>query len=224
MKSYVIGAICFLLVAGTFLKAIDGAEEEPFRLNDQSPLERRSWAGERLGRAGVVGQVVALIEEQKVYLATPKKTFQYYCGPCHGKSADGKGIFFTIDLTPLPRDLTDVEYMAGLTDEYLKNFITKGSAAMEKSDLCPPWGNTLDEDRIKGIIAYLRNLTISKSKKGEKPAEKKEAEAKKVAEGRKKGTPKAVIWSVLILLCSFFVFATIREWKKLNIEKTSRKK
>jgi hypothetical protein len=111
--------------------------------------------------------------------------------------------------------------MAALTDDYLLNFISKGSAEMEKSELCPPWGNTLGEDRIKGLIAYLRGLTISKSKEGEEVAEKEETA---VAEAGRKGTPPAVIWSVLILLSAFFVFSAKKEWKKLAEEKASKTK
>jgi mono/diheme cytochrome c family protein len=201
VRNYVTGVVCFIVMVGVFLKAANGSEEkEPF---------------------------ITLIEKEKVYLTTSKKTFQYYCGPCHGENANGKGIFFTIDLKPKPRDLTDVEYMAKLTDDYLQNFITKGSAAMEKSDLCPPWGNTLEENRIKGIIAYLRSLTIAKSKVEKKPAEKekgKEEKTVKVSAGEVEGAPKAIIWSVLILSCSFLVFAATNEWKKLNIEEASRRK
>ena len=201
VRNYVTGVMCIIFMIGIVLKVANGSEEkEPF---------------------------ITLIEKEKVYLTTPKNTFQYYCGPCHGEDANGKGIFFTIDLKPKPRDLTDVEYMAELTDDYLHNFITKGSAVMNKSDLCPPWGSVLEESHIKGIIAYLRSLTIAKSKVEKKPAEKeegKEEKAMKVSAGEEKGVPKAIIWSVLILSCSFLVFVAINEWKKLNIEEASRKK
>ncbi len=203
IKNFIIGTVCILLMAGVFSRVVIGTEDvEP------SPVANDG-----------AEQPIVLIEEHKAYLATPKNTFQYFCSPCHGENANGKGIFFTIDLQPTPRDLTDVEYMSKLTDDYLLNFISKGSAAMEKSDLCPPWGGTFDEDRIKGIIAYLRGLTIEKSKAEGKPVEK-EAEGKevKVAMGGEKGTPKVVIWSVLIILCVVFVFAARKEWKKLGEE------
>jgi hypothetical protein len=115
--------------------------------------------------------------------------------------------------------------MAALTDDHLLNFISKGSAAMEKSDLCPPWGTTLEENQIKGIIAFLRSLTIAKSKVEKKPAEKEEdkvEKAVKVSAGEEKGAPKAIIWSVLILSCSYLVFAAINEWKKMGIEEASK--
>ncbi len=214
IKKYMVGLVCLLIIAGTSLRFIDGSEGTG---SDQPKEESRQ------GETAEPEKEYKLIEEIKVYLTTPKATFLYYCSPCHGDSGDGKGIYFTIDLEPSPRDLTDVEYMARLTDDYLLNFIKKGSAAMEKSDLCPPWGNTLGEERIRGIIAYLRNLTISKSREGEKTAVK-EAQDAKVAEAGKKGTPPAVIWSVLIFLCAFFVFAARKEWKKLGAEETSREK
>jgi mono/diheme cytochrome c family protein len=193
------------MVAGISLRFTEGSEGKE---------------AEQLSEAAEPEKEYKLIEEIKVYLTTPKETFKYYCSPCHGKAANGKGIYFTVDLEPTPRDLTDVEYMAALTDDYLFNFISKGSAAMEKSELCPPWGGTLDEDRIKGLIAYLRGLTISKSKEGEEVAVK---EGTVVAEVGRKGTPPAVIWSVLILLTVFFVFSAKKEWKKLAEEKASKK-
>ncbi len=208
IKKYIIGLICFLVVAGISLRVVDSSEEAA------QPVDAETQAVEP-------EKEYKLIEEIKVYLTSPKETFIYYCRPCHGKAANGKGIYFTVDLEPSPRDLTDVEYMAALTDDYLLNFISKGSAAMEKSELCPPWGNTLGEDRIKGLIAYLRGLTISKSKEGEEMAVKEETA---VVEAGRKGTPPAVIWSVLILLSAFFVFSAKKEWKKLAEEKSSKKK
>ena len=206
IKNYIIGLICFLVVAGTSLRAVDSSEEavQPVDAETQAVEPEKKYE---------------LIEEIKVYLTSPRETFVYYCSPCHGKAANGKGIYFTVDLEPSPRDLTDVEYMAALTDDYLLNFISKGSAAMRKSELCPPWGNTLGEDRIKGLIAYLRGLTISKSKEGEEEVVK---EGTAVTEAGKKGTPPAVIWSVLILLTVFLVRSAKKEWKKLAEEKASK--
>ena len=208
IKNYIIGLICFLVVAGTSLRAVDSSEEavQPVDTETQAVEPEKKYE---------------LIEEIKVYLTSPRETFVYYCSPCHGKAANGKGIYFTVDLEPSPRDLTDVEYMAALTDDYLLNFISKGSAAMRKSELCPPWGNTLGEDRIKGLIAYLRGLTISKSKEGEEEVAKEETA---VAEAGRKGTPPAVIWSVLILLTAFLVRSAKKEWKKLAEEKASKTK
>ena len=211
IKNYIIVLICFFVVAGTSISYVNGSEgkqaEESAKSESIEPEKKYE-----------------LIEKTKDYLTSPKGAFLYYCSPCHGTAANGKGIYFTIDLEPRPTDLTNIEYMAALTDGYLLNFVTNGSAAMEKSKLCPPWGETLDEDMIKGIIGYLRSLTIAKSKEGGDASGKDEADAASVVGEKGKETPQAVICSVLVLLCAFFAFGAKREWKKLAKEGSSEKK
>ncbi len=211
IKNNIIVLICFLIVAGTSIRYVNGSEgkqaEEGAQVESAEPETKYE-----------------LIEKTKDYLTSPKEAFLYYCSPCHGTSANGKGIYFTIDLKPSPTDLTDVEYMAALADDYLVNFITNGSAAMEKSKLCPPWGETLDGDMIKGIVGYLRSLTIAKSKEGGDASGEEEADAASVVGDKGKETPQAVIWSVLIFLCAFFAIGAVREWKKLAQEGPSEKK
>ncbi len=211
IKNNIIVLICFLIVAGTSIRYVNGSEgkqaEEGTQVESAEPEKKYE-----------------LIEKTKDYLTSPKGAFLYYCSPCHGTSANGKGIYFTIDLKPSPTDLTDVEYMAALADDYLVNFITNGSAAMEKSTLCPPWGETLDGDMIKGIVGYLRSLTIAKSKEGGDASGEEEADAASVVGDKGKETPQAVIWSVLIFLCAFFAIGAVREWKKLAQEGPSEKK
>ncbi len=211
IKNYIIALICFFVVAGTSISFVNGSEgkqaEHPNAAAQAEPEKKYE-----------------LIEKTKDYLTSPKGAFLYYCSPCHGISANGKGIYFTIDLKPSPTDLTNIEYMAALTDDYLVNFVTNGSAAMEKSKLCPPWGETLDENMIKGIVGYLRSLTIAKSKEGGDASGKEEAAAASVVGEKGKETPQAVIWSVLIFLCAFFAIGAVREWKKLAQEGPSVKK
>ncbi len=171
---------------------------------------------ETVAEVQVENKKITLLEEQKIYLTTAKNTFLHYCAPCHGDKGNGKGIYFTIDLKPKPTDLTNVEYMAKLTDDYLLNFIKSGSAAMEKSDLCPPWGGTLDEERIKGLIAFLRSLTIQESSgDAETKAGETEVVVKSSAAG---GTPDFIKYGVLILLSLVCIFAARKEWRKLKAE------
>ncbi len=213
IKNYIIALICFFVIAGVSLRSTE--------CSDENAAGEKSEAQAEAARSG---KEYKLIEETKVYMTTPKETFLYYCSPCHGPSGNGTGIYFTIDLKPSPRDLTDIEYMAALTDDYLLNFIKKGSAAMEKSELCPPWGGSLDDDTIKGLISYLRSLTIAKSKEGEASEDQEETVAEKVVEVKEKGTPQAIIWSVLVFVCAFLAIGAIREWKKLGKEEASVKK
>jgi hypothetical protein len=211
IKNYIIVLICFFVVAGASVSYVNGSEEKQAEQGAQAESTEPEKKYE-------------LIEKTKDYLTSPKGAFLYYCSPCHGTSANGKGIYFTIDLKPSPTDLTNVEYMAALGDDYLVNFITNGSAAMEKSKLCPPWGETLDGDMIKGIVGYLRSLTIAKTKEGGDASGEEVADAASVVGEKGKETPQAVIWSVLIFLCAFFAIGAVREWKKLAQEGPSEKK
>jgi mono/diheme cytochrome c family protein len=43
-----------------------------------------------------------------------------------------------------------------LNDEFLQNIITLGGSAMGKSAMMPPWGQTLSQDEIRAVIAYIR--------------------------------------------------------------------
>jgi cbb3-type cytochrome c oxidase subunit III len=93
------------------------------------------------------------------FLLSPKKTYEYYCSPCHGMGGKGDGTFFTIDLKPKPRNFTDVEYMKKRMDDQLVKSITEGSKSVDKSNLCPPWGKTISEKRIKELVTYIRGFS-----------------------------------------------------------------
>ena len=99
IKKYIIVLICFFVVSGTSISYVSGSDEQP----------KESAQGESTEPE----KKYELIETTKDYLISPKGAFLYYCSPCHGTSANGKGIYFTIDLKPSPTDLTNVEYMAG---------------------------------------------------------------------------------------------------------------
>ncbi|GJQ58313.1 MAG: hypothetical protein D8M57_05745 [Candidatus Scalindua sp. AMX11] len=201
LKSFFVLASLFL-VSNFFLRIVSCEEEV-----SEVPVAEVADANKK----------ITLLEEHKSYLATSKNTFLYYCAPCHGDKGNGKGIYFTIDLEPKPTDLTHVEYMAKLTDDYLINWIKSGSSSMGKSDLCPPWGGTFDEERIKGVIGYLRSLTIEK----QGDIASTEGDTLVAQSSVSNGAPEFIKWGVLILLCLIFMFAARNEWKKLKAEKGS---
>ena len=92
------------------------------------------------------------------FLLGPKSTFQKYCSACHGPTGQGDGRYYATSLAPKPADLT-TEEMSARDDEYLFLWVSQGSAAMGKSNLCPPWGYTIKEEHIWGIIAHLKKLS-----------------------------------------------------------------
>lgn len=154
---------------------------------------------------------------EQVFLLTAKKTFEYYCSPCHGAKGKGDGTFFTIDLKPKPRNFLDVEYMKKRTDEQLTKSITDGSKAVDKSNLCPPWGKTLTEKRIKELVVYIRSLSTQKA---EKPAvAAKEASVEKEKTNALKTSMR---WIAIIISTLALAGGAVNEWKKLRNESIRR--
>ena len=86
-------------------------------------------------------------------------TYRLYCVQCHGTLGKGHGIAWTSGaLSVQPRDHTSSQDMAKLSDQDLRLAIEKGGSALSKSDLMPPWGDTLSKQAIAELVLYLREL------------------------------------------------------------------
>ena len=83
--------------------------------------------------------------------------YRTYCVQCHGLDGNGKGINIR-DMSVQPRDHTDAKAMSGRSDEMIFKVIKEGGPSIDKSVLMPPWGDTLSDDEIKDLVAYLRKL------------------------------------------------------------------
>jgi len=95
---------------------------------------------------------------QKGNIEKGKEIYDRNCAACHGLYGKGDGPA-AVSLRPRPRDLTDQEYVKGLSDEDLFKVITYGGSSVGKSPFMPGWGNTLSKDDIIDIITYLRSLS-----------------------------------------------------------------
>lgn len=154
---------------------------------------------------------------EQTYLLSPQKTFEYYCSPCHGFKGKGDGTFFTIDLKPKPRNFTDADYMKKRTDDQLAKSITDGSKSVEKSNLCPPWGKTLSEKRIKELVSCIRGFSTHAD---EKPIV---AAKEKVSAEKKSDTFKSSLrWLFLAVITLALAGGAISELKKLKSESSQR--
>ncbi len=87
-----------------------------------------------------------------------ERLFLHYCSPCHGENGDGFGKYFGYGLEPQPPDFTTKEFIENRNDETLFLSISDGSAALGKSNLCPPWGNTFHQEEIEFLIDYIKIL------------------------------------------------------------------
>jgi len=93
--------------------------------------------------------------------ANGQKLFEHYCAVCHGASGEGDG-FNAFNLNPKPRNLADRESMRRFSDRQLLAAISLGGLERGKSNLMPPWGNTLNERQVRYLVAYLRTLGEAK--------------------------------------------------------------
>jgi len=86
-----------------------------------------------------------------------KAKYDSLCGGCHGSSGKGDGPAAG-GLNPKPQDHTSGKHMNSLTDKYLFDIIKGGGVGVKKSPLMPAWGNTLKDEDIWNLSAYIRSL------------------------------------------------------------------
>jgi mono/diheme cytochrome c family protein len=78
-----------------------------------------------------------------------RRVFQRTCSGCHGP--DGRGVM-RLGLTKPPRDLTDPEFHAQVTDEQLRSVIRTGKGQM------PAFGGLMGDEDLSNVIAFIRTL------------------------------------------------------------------
>ena len=88
---------------------------------------------------------------------TPKEIFDQMCAGCHGFRGDG-GEGHRGGFSPHIGTLANKEYMSQVPDEYLEMIIKKGGAYMGKISTMPAWEKKLNDEQIKGIVAYIRTF------------------------------------------------------------------
>jgi mono/diheme cytochrome c family protein len=90
--------------------------------------------------------------------AAGKALYAQYCATCHGPTGHGDGPV-AATLNPRPANHSDHVFMGGLTDEHLYQVISKGGASVGKSPMMAPWGGVINDQGIKDLIAFLRELS-----------------------------------------------------------------
>ena len=83
--------------------------------------------------------------------------YKQNCAVCHGDTgkADGPA---ARSLTPKPRDFTQGIFQYAKSDTELLAFIKQGKSPM------PAWGQTLKDEQIKDVIAFIHTLKAKKPK------------------------------------------------------------
>ena len=85
-----------------------------------------------------------------------KKIFANHCVTCHGPNGDGDSPTGKA-LTPPASDLTDAKIQDAVKDDYMYWHIAEGGKALGHSGMTP-FKDTLKEDQIWQVIAYIRSI------------------------------------------------------------------
>lgn len=87
-----------------------------------------------------------------------KEIFASRCTACHGASGKGDGAAAAA-LNPKPRDYTNKEWQASVTDAQLKKVIVAGGAAVGKSAAMPPNPDLeAKPELVDGLVAIVREF------------------------------------------------------------------
>ena len=87
-----------------------------------------------------------------------KAYFQQTCSLCHGADGTGNGPM-AAQLNPKPRNYTDPNWQASVTDDQIKEIIVGGGAAVGKSISMPPNpGLQKDPAMLEGLVKIIRGF------------------------------------------------------------------
>lgn len=91
----------------------------------------------------------------EAYTERALRNYDTYCVQCHGINRNGRGIN-SRDMSVQPRDHSDAKGMGDIPNEEIFRVIKEGGLAVNKSVLMPAWGNVMNDEEIKELVAYLR--------------------------------------------------------------------
>jgi mono/diheme cytochrome c family protein len=89
--------------------------------------------------------------------AQGKRIFYMQCVWCHADSTPA-GPSNRSNLKPVPVLMNDGTVLNRESDNYLENIIALGGSAVSKSAMMPPYGQTLTQQEIQQVVAYMRAI------------------------------------------------------------------
>jgi cytochrome c551/c552 len=90
--------------------------------------------------------------------ASARAYFEQTCALCHGADGTGTGPM-AAQLNPRPRNYTDPNWQASVTDDDIRKIIVQGGAGVGKSNSMPP-NPTLKDDPalLDGLVKIIRGF------------------------------------------------------------------
>lgn len=139
-------AVALLPVACGDVSETQGSSQLTGNQTHESDLKLRPAHHDESGSANQSGDIAA----GQVHHAT-------YCDPCHGARGDGDGPLAAM-LDTQPARHSDPAFMNVFSDAYLFQLLKDGGPSVGKSPLMAAWGETLSNQQIWDLVAYLRTL------------------------------------------------------------------
>lgn len=168
------------------------------------------YEGSEFG-AGVVTDLVFSLTEENIRSKrgedSIKGKFNHFCGPCHGVKGDGEGKFKAAGVSPVPANFTNTGYMVTLSDSNISAVIKGGSASVGKSNLCPPWGLTFNDDIIGRMTSFVRGFSVIETADA---AGVNKSEV--TTDGLKEEGVNVLRWILLGVATVFFIAIAVLEW------------
>jgi mono/diheme cytochrome c family protein len=90
-------------------------------------------------------------------LGAAKQDYATFCVKCHAASGRGDGPT-AATLNIRPRDFTECDRMAKITDDVMFKAIKDGGEAAGLSKDMPPWKQGFDDAEIHDLVAFVRTF------------------------------------------------------------------
>lgn len=108
-------------------------------------------------KADVPAESTAPAPQKTAVTEKTREVYQWYCAQCHGLQGQGDGVNARL-LTVPPRDHTKADYLETRTDQQLFDAIKFGGLAVGRAPCMPSWEHTVDEETIRSLVRYIREL------------------------------------------------------------------
>lgn len=129
--------LIFLLVAALGACSKEAPSEEGATGAEPTAQQAQAQGGQAAAGAQAGTQPAGAAGDESPAMAEAKQIFAIRCVTCHGQSGRGDGPV-AMRLNPRPRDYSDEEWQASVTDEQIKKVIVEGGPAVGKSVLMAP--------------------------------------------------------------------------------------
>jgi len=111
--------------------------------------------------AGAIAIGATAATVRAVDLNAAKQMFGELCARCHGPQGFGDGPDGAT-LSTKPRNFHDCVIMAKDADDKVFKEIKGGSASIGRSNDMPSWGEALEDNDVRNLVAYVRTFCQQK--------------------------------------------------------------